>query len=147
MLVSMSPSDSYAQRDPKIIRLMSFEGSRESPPEVTIPLTGPLIGPSRIITVNNPPRPLGLRACRSLLEPRSPTTLGKGLPLPYPSPRVCLGDLIAPQNAPSAFCQHRVNGFKTALCQSDYSVAIELQLWVPRDRDNSPPFPFSEVTR
>ena len=47
----------------------------------------------------NPPKLLGLRACRAPTEPRSPTTLGRGLPLRYPSPRACFSDLFAHQNA------------------------------------------------
>ena len=52
MLVSMFPRASYAQRDPKIIQLISFEGSRDDPSEVTIPLIGALIGPITVITIN-----------------------------------------------------------------------------------------------
>ena len=44
MLVSMSTRTRYTQRDPKIIRIMSFEGSRENPPGMTIPVIGLLIG-------------------------------------------------------------------------------------------------------
>ena len=53
MLVSMSPRASCTQADPKIIESMSFGGSRESPPEMTIPLIGALIGPITMSTVNH----------------------------------------------------------------------------------------------
>ena len=38
MLTRMSPMAPYIQRRSKIIKIMSFEGPREDPPGVTIPL-------------------------------------------------------------------------------------------------------------
>ena len=43
MLVGMSPRAPYTRRAFKIIKIMSFEGSRESPPGVTIPFIGSLV--------------------------------------------------------------------------------------------------------
>ena len=46
---NLSPRASCTQKDPKIIKLMSFEGSMGRGLEVTIPL----IEPIAVITVNN----------------------------------------------------------------------------------------------
>ena len=58
------------------------------------------------IIISNPPRPLGLMACRSFFRNPNPQFLGRGLPLPYPSPQPWAAQLLARRSSYPPFRRH-----------------------------------------